>query len=233
VNQKSREMTGTMLRIGRGKARERGRAALVVTVLLLLQMLAAERPRAQIIDRVLAVVAGEPITLSDVTAAMRLGLVPETAGSADGVRAALDALIERQLQLIEVNRYVPPEPSTAEVDAQLARIRARFESQAAFENALKDLGVTPAQLRARSRDNLRIESYLRQRFGGSYQPGEQEVARYYQSHEAAFTRNGVLQPYSEVREDARKRLIDERTASLVSQWVAGLRRRADVTILPK
>ena len=83
------------------------------------------------------------------------------------------------------------------------------------------------------RDDLRIESYLRQRFGASYQPGEEEVARYYRAHESDFIRNGVLRPYDEVRDEARKRLVDDRTASLVSDWVAGLRRRADVTILPK
>ncbi len=67
----------------------------------------------------------------------------------------------------------------------------------------------------------------------SYQPGEEEVGRYYRSHESEFVRNGVLRPYEEVREEARTRLVDDRTASLVRDWIAGLRRRADVTILPK
>jgi hypothetical protein len=188
---------------------------------------------AQLIDRVLAVVAGQPITLSDVTAAMRLGLVPDVPTGSEPVRAALDALIERQLQLIEVNRYAPPEPSEAELDARVDQIRRRFENPAAFENALRETGVTPAQLRARVRDGLRIDSYLNQRFGASYQPAEEEVARYYRSHESEYVRNGALAPFDAVRDDVRKRLVDERTASLVRDWIAGLRRRADVTILPK
>ena len=188
---------------------------------------------AQIIDRVLAVVVAEPITLSDVTAAMRFGFVPDAPGGQDRVRAALDALIERRLQLIEVNRYLPPEPPAAEVDARLAPIQARFESQAAFEKAMTETGVTLDQLRSRVRDNLRIESYVRQRFGGSYQPGEDEVARYYASHESEFMRDGSLRPYEQVRDEARTRLLDERTAALVREWVAGLRRRTDVTILPR
>ena len=186
-----------------------------------------------IIDRVLAVVAGEPVTLSDVNGVMRLGLVPEAAANADAVQAALNALIERQLQLVEVNRYAPPEPSAADIDARIAAIFSRFDSQAAFDKAMTDSGVTPAQLRARVRDDLRIESYLRQRFGASYQPGEEEVARYYRAHESDFIRNGMLRPFDDVRDEARRRLVDERTASLVRDWVAGLRRRADVTLLPK
>jgi hypothetical protein len=216
-----------------GKTRAVPRAAIVGAVLLMNLTTAAARPGAQIIDRVLAVVVGEPITLSDVTAAVRFRLVPTPEGAGDRDQAALYVLIERQLQLIEVNRYVPPEPSDAEVEARLAQVRARFENQAALESAMKDTGVTPSLLRARVRDDLRIETYLRQRFGASYQPGEDEVARYYRSHESEFVRNGVLRPYEDVREEARTRLVDDRSASLVRDWIAGLRRRADVTILPK
>jgi hypothetical protein len=220
-----------MFSIRCGKGRTRGRT--VIGAVLLVSFVAARGTLgAQIIDRVLAVVVGEPITLSDVTAALRFGFVTEAAGSADA-QAALNALVERQLQLIEVNRYVPPEPSDAEIDARLAQVRARFDSQAALEGAMKDTGVTPTLLRARVRDDLRIETYLQQRFGASYQPGEEEVARYYRSHESDFIRNGVPRPYEEVREEARTRLVDDRAASLVRDWIAGLRRRTDITILPK
>lgn len=215
------------------KANDKGRTALVVTVLLMLLMLLLGIVRAQLIDRVLAVVVGEPITLSDVTTAMRFGLVPAAADDGDRVQATLNALIERQLQLIEVNRYVPPEPTDAEIDARLAQVRSRFASAPAFDAALKEMSVTPAQLRARMRDDLRIESYLRQRFAASYQPSEDEVLRYYRSHESDFVSNGTLRPYTEVRDEARRRLVDGRTAALVLDWIAGLRRRADVTILPK
>jgi hypothetical protein len=188
--------------------------------------------RAQLIDRVLAVVSGEPITLSDVTAALRLGLVPTASGPAD-LQGALNGLIERRLQLIEVNRYAPAEPTQTEIDARLAGIRSRFASEAALTTAMSESGVTIEQLRAHVRDGLRIDSYLHQRFGAAHQPSEEEVAAFYRSHEQDFVRNGVLRPYSDVRDEARKRLVDERTATLVRDWIAGLRRRADVTILPK
>ncbi len=208
-------------------------SSVFVRCLLVLALLVGGPLRAQIIDRVLAVVVGAPITLSDVTAAIRLGFAPTPATGDDQVQVALTALIERQLALIEVNRYVPPEPSAAQIEAGLAQVRGRFDSQAAFEAALRETGVSEVQLRARVRDDLRLETYLRQRFGASYQPGEEEVARYYRSHEADFMRNGVLRPYEEVRDDVRQRLVDDRSATLVRDWLAGLRRRTDVTILPK
>jgi hypothetical protein len=208
------------------------RAALTTTMVAALWSGAAAPAFTQLIDRVLVVVATEPITLSDVTAALRLGLVTVPAGE-DRQEAALNALIDRQLELTEVNRYVPPEPPAAEIDRALASTRARFESAAAFERALVETGLTAERLRSIVRDDLRIQSYIRQRFGTSYEPPEEDVIRYYRAHEKDFTSNGVLSPYADVRQEARRRLIAERKDTLVRNWVADLRRRADVTLLPK
>ena len=206
-------------------------AAVASMVVLLLMSVAPSA--GQLIDRVLAVVGQEPITLSDVTAALRFGLVAPAADAGDQQQAALNSLIDRQLQLIEVNRYLPPEPPATEIDARLAQVRARFDSQAAFDAALQETGVSLAQLRANVRDTIRIESYLGQRFGASSQPTEDDIVRYYRAHESDFTKNGVLQPFENVRDQVRRRLLEERSATLVRDWIAGLRRRADVTIVPK
>ena len=203
-----------------------------VASLVVLLMMSVAPTAEQLIDRVLAVVGQDPITLSDVTAALRFGLVSPAADAGDQ-QAALNSLIDRQLQLIEVNRYLPPEPPATEIDARLAQIRARFDSQAAFDAALRETGVSLAQLRAHLRDTIRIESYLGQRFGASSQPTEDDIVRYYRAHESDFSKNGVLQPFEAIRDQVRKRLLEERSATLVRDWIAGLRRRADVTILPK
>jgi len=155
------------------------RAALLASLALV--FLWAVATGAQVIDRVLAVVGGEPITLSDVTAAERFGFVPASDAGGDRVQAGMNALIERQLQLIEVNRYVPPEPRDSDITARVEAVRGRFASAEAFETALKETGVSLAQLRGRVRDDLRIETYLQQRFGSSYQPSEDEVVRYYRA----------------------------------------------------
>src|SRR6478609_4507178 len=80
---------------------------------LVLTAVAAVPARAEVIDRILAVVGRELITLSDTVAALRLGLVPAPPAGSDVVRAALDALIARQLELAEANRYQPAEPAAA------------------------------------------------------------------------------------------------------------------------
>ena len=186
----------------------------------------------QMIDRVVAVVAGEPITLSDVVAAGRLGIVTAPAAG-DGTQAVLDRLIERRLQLIEVNRYLPPEPSVEEIDKGVAAARARFATDAEYEAALRELGVSREQLRGAVRDSLRISSYLQQRFGGGYQPTDEDIARYYKLNAGEFARNGTPPPLAEVRDAVRARIVEVRMTALVREWIEGLRRRAEVTILPR
>lgn len=203
------------------------------TVIALAIVVSAIGGRAQIVDRILAVVGGTPITLSDVDAAIVFGLVPVDRRAADSQRAALEALIERRLQLSEVDRYLPLEPAAADIEARVAEIRVRFPSAEAFDAALRDTGMTPATLGANVRDSLRIASYLQQRFGAGYNPNDDEVLAYYRTHQLEFTRDGVVRPYAEARAEARTKLMAERSAVLVRDWIAGLRRRIDVTILPK
>jgi hypothetical protein len=119
--------------------------------------------RAETIDRVLAVVAGQVILLSDVTAARDLGL-QTTDGAADPVRAVLTKLIERELVLAEVDRYAPPEPDAAAVDRGVEALRARFASRDAFTAALGKSGIDENHVRETVRQDLRVAAYLEQRF---------------------------------------------------------------------
>jgi hypothetical protein len=123
----------------------------------------ASAVHAETIDRVLAVVSGQIITLTDVTAARELGL-QSADSSGDPVRAILVKLIDRALMLNEVERYGPPEPPADLVERELASIRARLGDRAAFEAALERSGIDENHLRDVVRQDLRIRAYLDQRF---------------------------------------------------------------------
>ena len=153
----------------------------------ILAVLSVVSVHGEVIDRVLAVVSGSLITLSDVNAADELGLV-KPRGSGDRVRDVLSQLIDRELQLAEAERYAPPEPSADEVDREVQNVRARFSSSEAFDAVLGRSGIDLAHLRETMRENLRIRGYLDRRFSLS--------------------------------EAGRQQVVDE--------WMAGLRRRADV-----
>jgi hypothetical protein len=137
------------------------RAALALLTFLILRV-PVPAAQSEIIDRVLAVVAGDVIMLSDAVAAREFGFV--TVAGADPIRDVLNRLIDRSLMLAEVDRYAPPEPTTQEVDAELSRVRLRFAESDAFEAALARNGLTEGHLRQTIRQNLRIQAYLEQRF---------------------------------------------------------------------
>jgi hypothetical protein len=142
---------------------------------------------AETIDRVLAVVSGQLITLTDVMAARDLGLQTGDGGS-DPVRVILTKLIDRELVLSEVERYAPPEPTADAVDREVQRVRARLASPQAFDAALARSGIDEKHLRETLRQDLRMAAYMNQRFTAS----------------------------------------DDRRRAAIDEWMASLRRRADV-----
>ena len=129
-----------------------------------------------VIDRILAVVSGQPITLSDVTAARQFGLIQVPPGTPDPVAYTLDRLIERTLVLAEVERFQPPEPDPVEMTLRIDELERRVGSAAALEKSLAVVGMTRDQLRRHFRDDLRITTYLNQRFGATTAEAERQAA---------------------------------------------------------
>jgi hypothetical protein len=180
-----------------------------------------------LLDRVAARVNGAVITLTDVRAALALGIVDAPEGP-DRESIATDQLINRQLVLAEVARFVPPEPAAAAVAKEAAALTAKAGSGLAA--LMTSTGIDEAGIRDIARDNLRIQSYLDQRFGATVQVTEDEVTQYYRIHPDEFTRNGTLAPFAEVQSLVRERAGAQRRAAIVAQWMTDLRTRADVSL---
>jgi hypothetical protein len=136
-------------------------------IVLLALIACASAADAEVIDRILAVVGGQPLTLSDVTAARQFGLIEPPAGTADSAAYVIDRLIDRTLMLAEVDRFQPPEPDPVEITIRVDALERRAGSAAAFDKALAVTGTTREQLRRHIRDDLRMTTYLNQRFGAA------------------------------------------------------------------
>ena len=132
----------------------------------------AEQPSAgagQLLDRVLAVVAGQVILLSDVRLFLETGLV-EPSGEADPIPPALERLIERRLLLDEAERYVVEDPPPGGVDARMRQIERRIGGARALAATLAAAGYAPEDLEQVVLDDLRIERYLVRRFPPPAEP---------------------------------------------------------------
>ena len=179
-----------------------------------------------LIDRVLAVVEGQVIMLSDVRAFLDLRLIapPDATDHAP----VLTALIERQLILDEAARYLVEAPPSDEVDARLADVVGRVGGAKVFGERLLGVGFTVDDLRQVLRDDLRIERYLARRFVSARQPTEDEVAVYFRDHADEFLADGVLPSFDAARGEARRRLSEGLRQERIDDWVALLAARADV-----
>jgi hypothetical protein len=182
----------------------------------------------QLLDRVVARVNGEVITLTDVRAAVALGVVELQADA--GETEAIESVVSRQLVLAEVARFAPPEPDAADVTRETATLIARVGSRLAA--VMQSTGIDQARIRDIARDNLRIQAYLDQRFGTTAQLSEEEVAQYYRIHPDEFTRDGTLMPFTQAEPLARERAGAERRASVLAQWTGDLRARGEVAVIP-
>ena len=130
---------------------------------------AAAPAHAELIDRVLAIVAGRVIMLSDVRGFLRLGLITPSPAE-DPEIETLTRLIERHLILAEVDRYVIEEPPPEPIEQRLVEVQRRFATEAEFRDALAEAGLSDEDLREIVRDDTRIDVYLDRRFAAATQP---------------------------------------------------------------
>jgi hypothetical protein len=196
----------------------------VALVLGLVAAVAGPLAGQTLLDRVVARVNGSVILLSDVRAAVAVGLIEAAPDSPD----AVEQMVQRTLLVEEVNRFPPPEPTGEAVDGELARLRAR--AGGSLDDVERTTGIQADHVRLLARDRLRIQVYIDQRFGVTVPLTDEQVLQYYRAHPDEFTANGEVVPFERAQGLARERAGLEQRQRTISQWLRDLRSRADVNI---
>ena len=182
---------------------------------------------AQVVDRVVAVVSGTVILLSDARAALTLGLF-DPGAARDPIEAAMRWLIDRQLVLDEAVRGDRVEVDPAALEQVVSGVRQRFASDAEFRHALADLGLDDRGLQRLVRDTLTVGVYIERRFDSVLSPTDEELRAFYASHATRFVRNGRQLTFEDALAEVTAILQRERREQAVSAWMERLRRRADI-----
>ena len=154
------------------------------------------------IERVVAVVNEEIITLTELmeerrAAAVRLPSAGEAAVRATSglqERQVLEELIERRLLLQEATRE-GIRVEAAEVKAAIEDLSAqnRLADEAALEAAVGREGLTLSQFRRRLQDQLAIGKLLARKVRGSVILTDEELEAYYRAHPQEFQLTGEVQ----------------------------------------
>ncbi len=185
-------------------------------------------------DRVLAVVDEDPVLASDVERAIRLGLEQPQPGETDERfrRRVLDALIDQRLQFHEIDRFNFEQVPVDEIQKRVADIRSRFPDEAAFQKALKEVGLDPKALRQLVARQLLVLTYVDERLGARVFVGPDELNRYYREVLTPEMQKRGQQPppLEDVREDIRETLKQQKMTQEMAKWTQDLRTKADVAI---
>lgn len=182
----------------------------------------------ELLERTLAIVGAQVITLGDARAALRLGLI-EADRAADPA-SVTQLLVDRELVLREVQRYAPPAPSEGAVEARMEEIRKRVPP-VEWSRLFDETGFTDVRLRAWVRDDLRTVAYLAQRFASAGTPTDAEIGALFAQQRAEFERAGTT--FEQAAPGLREGLVASRRRELIADWVSDLRRRTEIVVLPQ
>jgi hypothetical protein len=190
-------------------ARDRVNRALVACGLVGLALASAARAEPVLIERILAVVDGRPVLLSEVR-------VVEWLTGQDRERA-LEALIDERLMFREASRLPQAALTTDE------ETRARESLRARGGDAIASL--PERDLRHIARRQAMIVKYVEFRFRPQVRVDEQAVRRAY---DLALSEGAARPEFEAVAPELRQRLAEEDLRQRIEAWIQELRRGADV-----
>ncbi|HXO20579.1 MAG TPA: hypothetical protein VOA87_11730 [Thermoanaerobaculia bacterium] len=183
-------------------------------------------------DRIVAVVDEDPILNSDIDRVLGLGLAQAKPGEGetDLRRRVLGTLIDQRLRFHEIDRFGFQQVPVDQIEQNVAEIRSRFKDEAAFNQRLKELGMTLASLKQLVGRQLMVLTYVDERLGPRVFVSLEDINAYYRDvlvPEMKKQRQPVP-PIEEVREKIRGLLKDQRLNQEIDRWTEELRNKADV-----
>ena len=148
---------------------------LVCALLLAWPLLRAQ----EVVDRIVARIENDVILLSDVRLLARYQLLAD--GKSESDAEILDRLIDQWIVRNEADAARTPQPSDAEIDRGLQRLQQSFASKEDYEARRKLAGLTEADVRRLTANQIHLNNYLDSRFRPSTQVNEQAIQDFYQN----------------------------------------------------
>jgi hypothetical protein len=133
----------------------------------------------ELLDRIVARIDNDIILLSDVRLLSRYQLLVE--GKSENDAEILDRLIDQWIIRNEANVARTPPPSDADIDRAVRRLVQGFSSEEDFQTRRKLAGLSEADIRRVTTDQLFLNSYLDSRFRPTVQVAEQAIRDFYQN----------------------------------------------------
>ncbi len=187
---------------------------------------------ATIIDRIAIVVGKHPILASEIDREIRVtaflnGERPDF--SAASRKAAASRLIDQQAIRDQIRLGDYPLAPETEAKGLIEQIRKdRFSSDAQFQQALRQTGVTQAELKQRMLWQMTVLRFIDARFRPSIVVTDEEVHRYYDTHRTEFP-----EPLGQAQDKIFDLLTGERVNAALDDWLRQTREDMRIEYLDK
>ena len=201
------------------------RGVLLVTLLGAMSIKVAAQ---EVVDRIVARVENDVILLSDVRALSRYQQFLD--GKSESNAQILDRLIDQWIVRTEADVSRLPQPSGADIDRSLSRVRDSFGSEQEYETRRKQAGLTEQDVRAMVSSQLYLSNYLDSRFRPGVQIDPKEVEDFYQSTIVPRAKARGQEPPSleAARDSIQEALIQNGINQQAEQWLKESRLRLHV-----
>jgi hypothetical protein len=193
---------------------------------------AAAAPQATLVDRIVARVEDDIITLSEVR---ELAAYQELIdGQSEPDARLIQELIEQWAIRNESQSAQFPEPSETDVNAELQKIEARFEDPQAYAQRLVALDLTPDSLRQIVSRQIYLTSYIDYRFRPAVQVDDDAIAKYYQETlvPALKAKQQAVPSLDAVTPQIRELLTTQGINEMSAAWLEDTKSRLRIEIEP-
>ena len=190
-------------------------------------ILIAATSHAVLLDRVVAAVNNDVITLSELQQAVAFNAAVGGKGSGSRLEMeTLQGIINRRLLLQEAYRLKVAEVSEQDIAAEVVRLRERLGTEASFQEFLARIGLTEAQLEKLLGERLLVERFVEKKIGLFARVNRDDVQAYFRDHPDEFRDKR----FTEVQKQITARLSEQKVSQQLDQYVDELRSRAFIRI---
>lgn len=193
------------------------------------------------LERIVAVVNGEVITLGQLERATNTTrttgeqvtefCTPPTDPSADLRLRVLECMIDDLLQFQYVRRFPQFDPPLDAIDEAFSDMVAQYDSPAAFNEALQEQGRTAEEVRYDLEREMLIANYIQVRYRDLVDISDREIESYYEDVlRPEMERQGAELPPLEAVDDEliEPLLLETEVNRRVDAWIADMRQRSRI-----
>ena len=201
--------------------------------------------KGQVIDRIVAVVNGEVVTLGQLQRALSVYESNRLAGLAGGCdltdsidgadrerreMETLDCLIDSLLVFQYVRRFPQVDVTAGAISTEFQELAASYSTRQEFDAEMQRWGFTTATLRRALERQLIVESYVETRFREFVDISQERITEYYEGTLAdEMQRLGEPLPAMESVSDLITAILrEEEVNRRIEEWIVELRERAEI-----